>query len=62
AVPLARPQPLPLPAKDRPVLESAIRGGCTVLVTGDRTHFGNLYGSTIEGVEILSPAQLARKL
>lgn len=53
---------LPLPEKDRPVLEGAIRNGCEVLVTGDKAHFGRLYGSIIEGVEVLSPAQLAEKL
>ena len=57
-----RPIPLPLPDKDRPVLEAAIRIGCDTLVTGDRTHFGRLYGTRIEGVEILAPAALAEKL
>jgi predicted nucleic acid-binding protein len=33
-----------LPDKDRPVLAGAIRLRCDVLVTGDRTHFGELYG------------------
>lgn len=48
-----------LPDKDRPVMDAAIRGQCDVLVTGDKTHFGNLYGTRVEGVEVLSPAQLA---
>ena len=52
----------PLPEKDRPVLEGAIRQRCHILVTGDRTHFGRLYGRTIEGVEILAPAQVAERL
>jgi len=51
-----------LPEKDRPILEAAIRHRCDVLVTGDKTHFGSFYGMKLEGVEILSPAQLARKL
>lgn len=53
---------LPLPAKDRPVLEAAIRQRCTGLVTGDRTHFGALYGRTIHGVTIHSPQSLAEML
>jgi predicted nucleic acid-binding protein len=53
---------LPLPAKDRPVLAAAIRQGCDALVTGDRTHFGALYGRTIHGVAIHSPRSLAQAL
>ena len=47
-----------LPEKDRPVLAAAIRGGCEVLVTGDRRHFGSLYGRILGGVAIHSPASL----
>ncbi len=53
---------LPLPAKDRPVLEAAIELRCDALVTGDRTHFGALYGRTIHGVAIYSPRSLAEAL
>ncbi|MGH8850847.1 MAG: PIN domain-containing protein [Casimicrobiaceae bacterium] len=53
---------LPLPAKDRPVLAAAIRHGCAALITGDRTHFGALYGRTIHGVSIHSPRSLAEAL
>jgi uncharacterized protein len=53
---------LPLPAKDRPVLAAAIRQGCTLLVTGDRTHFGALYGSTVHGVTVHSPRSLAEAI
>jgi len=52
---------LPLPAKDRPVLAAAIHQSCA-LVTGDRTHFGRLYGRTIHGVTIHSPRSLAEAL
>ena len=48
-----------LPEKDRPVLAAAIRQGCAALVTGDSTHFGALYGKTIQGVVIHSPRSLA---
>ena len=53
---------LPLPARHRPVLAAAIRQSCTALVTGDRTHFGALYGRTIHGVTIHSPRSLAEAL
>jgi hypothetical protein len=51
-----------LPAEDRPVLAAAIRQSCTALVTGDRTHFGAVYGRTIQGVTIYSPRSLAEML
>ena len=52
---------LPLPEKDRPVLAAAIRHGCEALVTGDRAHFGRLYGKALHGVTIHSPRSIARK-
>jgi predicted nucleic acid-binding protein len=51
-----------LAEKDRPVLAAAIRLRCSALVTGDRTHFGALYGRTINGVAIHSPRSLAEAL
>jgi len=51
-----------LPEKDRPVLAAAIRLHCDVLVTGDRMHFGALFGRTIDGVTIHSPRSLAEYL
>jgi len=51
-----------LPEKDRPVLAAAIQRGCDVLLTGDKTHFGPLYGKNFEGVTIHSPASLATHL
>ena len=51
-----------LPEKDRPVLAAAIQRRCDVLLTGDKTHFGPLYGKTLEGVTIHSPAGLAEHL
>lgn len=53
------PETTALPEKDRPVLAAAIHHRCDILVTGDRTHFGPLYGKTIRGVSVLSPAMLA---
>lgn len=51
-----------LPEKDRPVLAASIHHQCQVLLTGDKTHFGPLYGRRIEGVEVHSPASFALKL
>ena len=53
---------LPLPANDRPVLVAAIHQNCSALVTGDRTHFGALYGRTFHGVTVYSPRSLAEAL
>jgi predicted nucleic acid-binding protein len=50
-----------LPEKDRPMLAAAIRLGCDALVTGDRTHFGALYGKVLAGVKIHSPRSLAEE-
>ena len=51
-----------LPEKDWPVLGAAIHQRCDALVTGDRTHFGTLYGKIISGVSIHSPRSLAAAL
>jgi uncharacterized protein len=51
-----------LPEKDRPVLAAAVRLECEALVTGDRTHFGALFGKTVSGVAIHSPRSLAEAL
>lgn len=42
--------------KDAPVLAAAIASGADVLVTGDRMHFGHLFGRRGRGVKVLSPA------
>jgi predicted nucleic acid-binding protein len=51
-----------LDEKDRPVLAAAIKAGCGLLITGDTTHFGALFGKTMQGVLILSPRQAAGML
>lgn len=56
------PDTVVLPEKDRPVLAAAIHHRCDILVTGDRTHFGPLYGTAIRGVTVLSPAMLAESI
>jgi uncharacterized protein len=59
-VPDVDDEPLPagieLPAKDRPVLLAAIEHGATHLVTGDHKHFGRYFGSVVQGVLIMTPA------
>ena len=52
----------PLPEKDRPVLAAAIGSRCEALVTGDRTHFGAFYGTSLGGVMVYSPSMAARAL
>jgi len=50
------PPEVVLPEKDRPILLSAIHSQATHLLTGDRQHFGGLYGQTIKGVTVMRPA------
>ncbi|HZB87683.1 MAG TPA: PIN domain-containing protein [Terracidiphilus sp.] len=49
---------LGLPPKDKPVLAGAIAAGADQLVSGDKKHFGPLYGRQIQGVRITSPPEL----
>jgi len=46
-----------LPSKDVPILAAAIGAGASILVTGDRRDFGHLYGKTVEGTMVLTPAE-----
>jgi len=46
-----------IPTKDRPILLAAVAARCTHLLTGDRQHFGHLFGTSIAGVLILRPAE-----
>ncbi len=59
---LELPPDIDLVDKDRPVLASALWLKCDVLLTGDRTHFGHLYGTRVEGVTIHSPHSTAELL
>lgn len=45
-----------LPEKDKPILFAAIYSKTTHLITGDVTHFGDHFNSTINGVLIINPA------
>jgi hypothetical protein len=44
---------LPVVERGQPVLAAAIQSGCHHLVTGDRTHFGALFGLSIQGVQVM---------
>jgi predicted nucleic acid-binding protein len=48
--------------KDRPVFAAALALRCDAMVTGDRTHFGELYREVLLGVRIESPRSLAERL
>lgn len=50
---------LGLPEGDLMVLTAAINNRCQALVTGDRAHFGRLYGREIHGTVVYSPRSLA---
>lgn len=51
-----------LPDKDQPVLGGAVASHCTYLWTGDKRHFGHLYGKTISGTLIIPATVLADEL
>lgn len=53
---------LGLPPKDAPILAAAVASGADVLVTGDRTHFGPLFGRRLRGVLVLNPADALARL
>ena len=44
-----------LPLNDAPILAAAVAAEADLLVTGDRTHFGHLYGRALGGVMITPP-------
>ncbi len=43
-----------LPDKDRPIIEAAAGSGCSVLLTGDITHFGHIIEAERDGVTVLT--------
>lgn len=54
------PSGLELPDNDRPILEAAIFGHATHLLTGDMKACGVYYGRRLAGVLILPPAMYLR--
>lgn len=55
-------QGLPLPLKDAPIMAAAVVCAVDILITGDRRYFGHLYGTTVEGVRVLSPRQALQEV
>ena len=53
---------LPIDDTDKPVLTAAITLHCGALITGDRTHFGHLFGTSVRGVTIYGPSLASRSL
>ena len=47
--------------KDVPIVQAAIAAQATHLITGDRHDFGDYFGQTIEGVEIIQPAEYLKR-
>ena len=41
-------------SKGTPILAAAGAAGVDMLVTGDRTHFGHLYGKTVGRLRVLT--------
>lgn len=52
---------LGVPQKDRPIMATALESGCDILVTGDRRHFGHLFGKSVRNLLVVSPLMLAQK-
>ena len=44
-----------LPPKDAPILAAAVDARCHLLVTGDRTHFGMLFGRRLRRTVVMLP-------
>jgi len=45
-----------LPDNDAPILAAAVAAKADLLATGDRTHFGHLFGTAVGGVRVVSLA------
>ena len=55
------PRSIRLPENDRPILQAAIAAKATSLITGDLRDFGSLFGRTVAGVRIETPAEFLRR-
>ena len=51
-----------LPEKDLPILQAAVGLSCEVLLTGDKAHFGHLFGTEVEGTLVLTASQFINDL
>ncbi|HKJ91212.1 MAG TPA: hypothetical protein VJ960_08780 [Oceanipulchritudo sp.] len=52
------PVPAEINDKDRPILATAIKYCCDILLTGDKRDFGHLFGQTVSRTKVLSPVML----
>jgi len=50
------PPHIVLVAKDQQILAAAIGASADYLITGDKAHFGHLYGTRLSGVFVITPA------
>jgi hypothetical protein len=48
-----------LDPQDTPIMLAAIAGTCTHLLTSDKKHFWKYYGTTVQGVRVVSSVMLA---
>lgn len=55
------PDAIRLAEKDRPILQAAIAGGATHLITGDLRDFGTFLGKSVAGVRVETPAEYLRQ-
>jgi predicted nucleic acid-binding protein len=55
------PGSIRLAEKDRPILQAAIAGGATHLITGDLRDFGAFLGKSVAGVRVETPAEFLRQ-
>lgn len=53
------PVPVKINDKDRPILTTAIKHRCDILLTGDKRDFGHLYGQKVEQTTVLPPLMLS---
>ena len=58
---ISLPRSIRLPEKDRPILQAAIAARATSLITGDLRDFGSLFGRSVVGVWIETPAEFLRR-
>ena len=54
--------PEDLAEKDRPILDAAVAGKCSHLLTGDTKHFGAWMGKNMSGVKIVNQRAMADEL
>lgn len=55
------PNWLSIREKDIPIIQAAIAAQATHLITGDVRDFGDYFGQTIAGVEIIRPTEYLRR-